>query len=75
MKKWALKVMLVGLFELSWRAPHHDWLVEFLNTYQIKGKTIYERLNEKIIAINKHSMWSKSPIKLGKNKSKQASKL
>jgi hypothetical protein len=28
--------------------------VEFLNAYQIKGKTIYARLGEKIMAIDKH---------------------
>jgi hypothetical protein len=28
--------------------------VEFLNTYQIEGETIYARLGEETIEINKH---------------------
>jgi hypothetical protein len=28
--------------------------MEFFNTYQIKGKTIYARMGEKTIAIDKH---------------------
>ncbi len=52
-KKWAFKVGLVGLFGLQCGAPCHDWLMEFLNTYQIKGETIYARMGEKIVAINK----------------------
>jgi hypothetical protein len=35
-KKWASIIGLVGLLELQWKTPHYDWLVEFLNTYQIK---------------------------------------
>jgi hypothetical protein len=36
-KQWVSKAKMVRLLELQWRAPHHDWLVEFLNTYKIKG--------------------------------------
>jgi hypothetical protein len=53
-KKWASKIRLVGLFKLQWKTPHHDWPVEFLNTYQIKEKTIYVRLREKTIVVVKH---------------------
>ncbi len=53
-KQWASTVRLVGLLDLQWRAPHHDLFVEFLNIYQIKGKTIYVKMGEKNVAIDKH---------------------
>jgi hypothetical protein len=28
-KRWASKVGLVGLFEIKWTTPCHDWMVEF----------------------------------------------
>jgi hypothetical protein len=30
-KRWASKVGLMGLFEIKWTTPCHDWLVEFFN--------------------------------------------
>ncbi len=45
---------MVGLLELQWRTPSHDWLVEFINIYQIKGKTLYAKMVENIIVIDKH---------------------
>ncbi len=54
-KKWASKVGLVGLFQLQWITPRHDLLVEFFNTYQIKEDTIYARLIEKNVVIDKIS--------------------
>lgn len=53
-KQWVSRAGLVGLLELQWRTPHHDWLMEFLNIYQIKGETIYAKMGEKIVAIDKH---------------------
>jgi hypothetical protein len=35
-KRWAFKVGLVGFLEIDQRTPHHDLLVEFLNTWQKK---------------------------------------
>jgi hypothetical protein len=32
---------LVGLLEIDWRTPHHDVLVEFLNSWQKWKETIY----------------------------------
>ncbi len=52
-QKWVSIVGLVGLFELQWRVPHHEWLVEFLNTYQIKGETIDARMRKKTTTIDK----------------------
>jgi hypothetical protein len=51
-KKMASRIELVGLFELQWKVPHHDWLVEFFNTYQIKEETIYARLVENTISFD-----------------------
>lgn len=45
---------MVGLLKLQWRTPSHDWLVEFINIYQIKGKTLYAKMVENIIVIDKH---------------------
>ncbi len=53
-KKWASIIGLVGLLELQWKTPHYDWLVEFLNTYQIKWKVIYARMWKKTIVIDQH---------------------
>jgi hypothetical protein len=53
-KQWVSRVRLVGLLELQWRAPHHDWLVEFLNTYMIKGEITYAKMGKKIVAIDEH---------------------
>ncbi len=53
-KKWASRVGLVGLLELQWNTPCHDQLEEFLNIYHIKRETIYARLGEKGVAIDKH---------------------
>ncbi len=33
-KRWATNIGLVGLLEIDWRTPHHDVLVEFLNSWQ-----------------------------------------
>jgi hypothetical protein len=32
-KIWTFEVGLVGLFEIDWKTPCNDWLVEFLNTW------------------------------------------
>ncbi len=53
-KKWASRIRLVGLLELQSKTLRHDQLVEFFNTYHIKGKIIYARMGKKIVATNKH---------------------
>jgi hypothetical protein len=38
---WASKVGLVMFLAIEWKEPDHDALVEFLNTFVIKGSEIY----------------------------------
>jgi hypothetical protein len=38
---WAKKVGLVTLLVIEWKEPDHDALVEFMNTFVIKGCEIY----------------------------------
>jgi hypothetical protein len=72
-KKWASKVGLVGLLELKWITPRNEWLVEFLNTYQIQREIIFARLGEKFIIINKHLIVDMFKFSnKGWNKQKQA---
>jgi hypothetical protein len=33
--KWANIDNLVGLFEVEWKTPHHNTLVEFLNNWKL----------------------------------------
>jgi hypothetical protein len=34
-KTWANKIRLVGLFEVEWKTPCHNILVEFLNNEKL----------------------------------------
>jgi len=34
-RTWVNRVGLVGLFEVEWKTPHHNVLVEFLNNYKL----------------------------------------
>jgi hypothetical protein len=34
-RSWANKARLVGLFEVEWKTPHHNILVEFLNNWKL----------------------------------------
>jgi hypothetical protein len=36
-KDWAFKAWLVPLFMMGWEAPMPDVMLEFLNTFLIKG--------------------------------------
>jgi hypothetical protein len=38
---WAIKVVLVTLLNIEWKELDHDNLVEFINTFVIKGFEIY----------------------------------
>jgi hypothetical protein len=40
-KVWASKVGLVTMLAIEWKEVDHDALVEFLNTFVIKGFEIY----------------------------------
>jgi len=35
---WAKKVRLVGMFEIEWKTPHHNILVEFMNNWKLDPK-------------------------------------
>jgi hypothetical protein len=34
-KKWANRLGLVGMFEVEWKTPCHNILVEFLNNWKL----------------------------------------
>jgi hypothetical protein len=48
-KIWASKVGLMKLFEIKWTTPHHDF-----STPSRTKKTIYVRIGEKVIVVNRH---------------------
>jgi hypothetical protein len=50
---YALKVGLVTLFLMEWQAPMPNVMLEFLNTFMIKGVYIYCRHKDKVCVINK----------------------
>jgi hypothetical protein len=50
---WASKVGLVILFLMEWQAPLLDVMLEFLNTFMIKGANIYFGHKDKVYVINK----------------------
>jgi hypothetical protein len=50
---WALKAMLVPLFVMGWEASMLDVMLEFFNTFLIKGANIYFRHKDKVYVINK----------------------
>jgi hypothetical protein len=55
-RTWANKIGLVGLFEVEWKIPHHNILVEFLNNWKLdfKHNKIKVMLGEEQKIINKH---------------------
>jgi hypothetical protein len=52
-ENWASKVRLVPLFLMGWEAPMPDVMLEFLNTFLIKGANIYFRHKDKVYVIDK----------------------
>jgi hypothetical protein len=34
-KTWSNRAGLVGLFEVEWKTPHHNFFVEFLNNWKL----------------------------------------
>ncbi len=55
-KAWANIVVLVGLFEVEWKTPFHNILVDFLNNWKLdyEDNIIKVMLREKQGIINKH---------------------
>jgi hypothetical protein len=52
-EEWASKVGLVTLFLIGWEALIFDVMLEFMNTFLIKGANIYFGHNDKVYVINK----------------------
>lgn len=52
-EKWASKARLVTLFLLNWEIPMPHIMLEFLNTFVIKGTYIYFGYQDKVYVINK----------------------
>jgi len=48
---WDFKVTLVPLFLMGWEAPMLNVMLEFLNTFLIKGVDIYFRHKHKVYVI------------------------
>jgi len=34
-RAWANKARIISLFEVEWKTPHHNILVEFLNNWKL----------------------------------------
>ncbi len=49
----ASKIRLVPLFMIGWEAPMPDVILEFLNTFLIKGTNIYFGHKDKVYVISK----------------------
>jgi hypothetical protein len=52
-EEWASKVGLATLFLMNWEAPMPDIMLEFLNTFNIKGIDIYFGYQDKVYVISK----------------------
>ncbi len=52
-ENWAFKARLVPLFLMGWEASMPDVMLEFLNTFLIKGIYIYFGHKDKVYVINK----------------------
>jgi hypothetical protein len=53
----ASKEGLVRLFEINWKTPHHDLLVEFLNNWkEHKREHIFAHIGEKALVIDVHTI-------------------
>ncbi len=52
-EKWAYKPGLIPLFLMGWETLMLDVMLEFLNTFLIKGVNIYFGHKDKVYVINK----------------------
>ncbi len=50
---WASKARLIPLFMMCWKASMFDVMLEFLNTFVIKGTYIYFGHKDKVYVISK----------------------
>ncbi len=53
-EEWASKVGLATLFLLNWETSMSNIMLEFLNTFNIKGTNIYFGYQDKVYVISKH---------------------
>ncbi len=55
-RAWVNKARLVGLFEIEWKTPCHNILVEFLNNWKLdpKHKKIKVMLGDEQRIMDKH---------------------
>jgi hypothetical protein len=51
-EEWAFKARLVTLFLMNWETPMLDIMLEFLNTFIIKGIDIYFGYQDKVYVIS-----------------------
>jgi hypothetical protein len=52
-EKWGFKAELIPLFLMDWEAPMPNVMLEFLNTFLIKGTNIYFGHKNKVYVISK----------------------
>jgi hypothetical protein len=52
-ENWGFKVWLIPLFLMDWQALMPNVMLEFMNTFLIKGTNIYFRHKDKVYVINK----------------------
>jgi hypothetical protein len=52
-ENWASRARLVPLFLMGWETPMLDVILEFFNTFLIKGTNIYFGHKDKVHVINK----------------------
>lgn len=52
-KQWLDKARLVTLFLMNWEASTLHIMLEFLNTFVVKGTNIYFGYQDKVYVINK----------------------
>ncbi len=52
-ENWASKAGLVPLFLMGWEAPVANVMLEFMNTFFIKGANIYFEHKDKVYVISK----------------------
>jgi len=50
---WAFKTMLIPLFLMDWEPPMPNVMLEFFNTFFIKGTNIYFGHKDKVYVISK----------------------
>jgi hypothetical protein len=60
-RKWVNTAGLVGLFEIEWKTPHHNILVEFLNNWKLEQnhRRRIKLSNHKVMMAKEHTIINK----------------